>query len=139
MVTKVIGWLLGNKKLIAIGGLLIAFAVMGFTIKVKNRKIEKQQTEIVHLHSMLDQALLANETNMRDIAKLKEANEQCTLNGQINHKAIQEEHLRHTAELNDIRKKYDKLRITKVVSKCADVVISPDVIRLLQAGSGDKN
>lgn len=134
-----IAWLLGKKKLVAIGGLLIAFAVMGLTIKAKNHKIEKQQLEIAAYEVALDQALTANETNMATIADLQEANRQCALNGQINQEAIEEEHKRHTDKLTEIQKKYDKLRITKVVSKCADVVISPDVIRLLQAGSGDTN
>lgn len=134
-----IGWLLGNKKLVAIGGLLIAFAVMGFTIKVKNNKIEKQQTEITHLTSLLDQAVSANESNQRAITDLKEANRQCALNGQINQEEIKEEHDRHMEKLTEIQSKYDKLRKIKVVSKCADVVISPDVIRLLQTSSGDRN
>lgn len=134
-----IGWLLSNKKLVAIGGLLIAFAVMGFTIKVKNNKIERQQTEIVHLHTLLDQAVSANESNLVTINDLEIANQQCALNGKINHDEMAEEHARHTAELTDIQKKYEKLRRTKVISKCADVVISDDVIRLLQTSSGDRN
>lgn len=105
----------------------------------KNNRIDKLKNNVHQLEIAIDAAITANETNQQTIAELRQANQQCAQSRELNEQTAQQELTRQSERIADINRKYDELRKIKVISKCADVVISDDVIKLLQAGSSNKD
>lgn len=105
----------------------------------KNNRIDKLKNNVHQLELAIDASITANETNQKTIAELRQANQQCAQSRALNEQTAQQEQTRQTERIVEIKRKYDELKKIKVVSQCADVVISDDVIRLLQTRDSYQN